>query len=886
MVALVFAVAVLTGFAMTAAYFGLDALRTRDLRRAEITARDLAQAVGLSVGNTVDKIDISLLTVAGEIGNLHPDDPRSHRAIRSLIARQFALVGESEDFSVTDADGVVRFHGGPNRQAKFSVADRAYFRALAEGRSDRLEISRPLTARVSGEEVLVFARAYKTTDGGFGGIVAVPVKLSYFRQMIAGYALGPHDRLALMANDATPIVTERGTGPLSPALHAALGAERESAVFRETVDGKAHIVAVRRLGDSSLRAVCAITEADYLAEWRRLRVAALGGLGAFIAFVVLVARELYRAWTRQRRHALALATTNARLASALRKVRALDAALIAACDVGGLGTFTLDLRTGIWTASSEQEGLFGIDSAYPHTRSGWDALIHPEDLPRVRAYFDDRDRLGSAAFDIEFRIHRPRDGALRWIHGVGRIERHHREPVVVGAVRDVTDAKAHHERIEYLAQHDSLTDLPNRTLLADRMRQALAARRDELVAVCYLDLDGFKPINDLWGHDVGDLVLMEVAHRLIANARAGDTVARMGGDEFVVLLCGLADTAEIEGIAARLLDTVARPYTVGDDAVSASASIGIAVHRLGPAIEPDALIRQADQAMYEAKRKGRNRFHVFDPERDRKLLAHQAQASRMAAALAEGEFRLHFQPRVDLRGGAVDGVEALLRWQHPERGLLPPAEFLSEIENSDLAPPLGEWILREALRHRQAWRERGLDLTVAVNLFGRHLQQPDFVARLAAILAEFPSLPPAGLELEIVETTVMHDLGAAARRMLDCTRLGVRFALDDFGTGYASLTYFRRLPVSLLKIDRSFVADILDDAEDQALVRSIVAMARSFGRVTVAEGVETLEHGLPLLRYGCDFAQGFGIARPMPGDEIEPWAAAWRMPEAWTVTVS
>lgn len=884
MVVLTCAVMGVIAFAATALFLGLGELRDRDLRRAELQAEDLALAASLTVRNTIDKIDVSLRTIADELERHSVAGAELPAVVHAVVTRQFDLLAESEDVTITDAEGLARFHQGPERPEAFSVADRDYFRALADG-AKGLVISRPLLSRVTGRPVLVFARAYRTPEGAFGGAVVIPVQIGHIRVMISGYrALAPRDRLSLMMDDLTPVATVPDDDePASPELRAILKMGPLATTFHEVIEGEARLVAIRRLNGTAIYAICAIAERDYLADWRELRTAAFVAFAAFLAFVIGGARALYAAWIRQRRHALDLSASNARLAAALRKVRALDTALEAARDVGGLGTFSLDLASGVWTPSPEQQAIFGLAADYPHTRAGWDALFHPDDLPVVYAYFEERRAHGDTFFDHEYRIVRPSDGTLRWIHGVGRIDRDEtgRATQFIGAVKDITDAKLRRDRIEYLALHDALTDLPNRTLLADRMRQALEARRDDLIAICYLDLDGFKPVNDRWGHQAGDAVLVELAHRLAAAARAGDTVARLGGDEFVVLLCGVAGDAEIATIARRLLDAIGGPCAIGNDTVTLSASIGVAVHPRGPGIDPDALIRQADQAMYEAKRRGRNRFHVFDRERDRQVSEGQAHLTRIAAALEAREFRLHFQPRVDLANGRVDGLEALIRWQHPERGLLPPAAFLSGIEDSELAVPLGEWVLREALRHRLAWRDAGLDLTVAVNLFGRHLQHPDFVARLSAILGEFPSLPPKGLELEIVETTVMLDLAAAARRMLDCTRLGVRFALDDFGTGYASLTYFRRLPVSLLKIDRSFVADILDDPGDQALVQSVVAMARTFGCATVAEGVETLAHGLPLMRYGCDFAQGYGIAEPMPAEAVAAWVAGWRMPDVW-----
>jgi predicted signal transduction protein with EAL and GGDEF domain len=375
--------------------------------------------------------------------------------------------------------------------------------------------------------------------------------------------------------------------------------------------------------------------------------------------------------------------------------------------------------------------------------------------------------------------------------------------------------------------------------------------------------------------------LIEVARRLQTCTRADDTVARLGGDEFVVLLCGLKDENELRKVADRMLAAICEPFAVGNSFANLTMSMGVTVFTPDTDEDADALIRHADQAMYEAKRSGKNRISRFDSTNDRRIQERQTRRSRIATALQNREFCLYFQPKVELRTGMVAGVEALIRWQHPEQGLLLPGTFLPDVENSELTGPLGDWVLREALRQKRRWAEDGLNLSVSVNVFGRQLQKTDFIDRLTAILNEFPDLPSSGLDLEILETTAMRDIEAVSSRIRECRRLGVDFSLDDFGTGYSSLTYFRHLPVSFLKIDRSFVAEILENLQDQSLVQNIVGMAHALGRKVVAEGVESLEHGVPLLRYGCDQAQGFGIARPMPADDLISWVRQWRMPEVW-----
>jgi diguanylate cyclase (GGDEF)-like protein len=444
-------------------------------------------------------------------------------------------------------------------------------------------------------------------------------------------------------------------------------------------------------------------------------------------------------------------------------------------------------------------------------------------------------------------------------------------------------------RLEFMAYYDDLTGLPNRALLTDRMRQAMAhclRKGDEHIAVCYLDLDGFKGVNDQWGHEAGDRVLVEVAKRFRSCVRANETVARLGGDEFVLLFRDFREEGDVERAISRLIRVAAEPYRIGNVQAELTISVGVTIYPPDGADEPDVLLRHADQAMCEAKRNGKNRMRFFDLESERCLREYQEKRAGLVAALARNELRLFYQPKVDLRSGEVVGVEALLRWLHPKYGLLQPSDFLHVIEDSELTLPVGEWILHEALRQKEAWLAQGMDMQVSVNVFALHIQRADFVERLETVLQAHAGVDPRTLELEILETTALKDLDEITERLRRCLRLGVHFSLDDFGTGYSSLTYLRQLPVAKVKIDRSFVYHMLGNTEDQALVEGIVGMAHTLGLKVVAEGVETIEHGIPLIRCGCDYAQGYGIGRPMPPEALADWLAHWRMPGIWSRAAS
>jgi len=454
----------------------------------------------------------------------------------------------------------------------------------------------------------------------------------------------------------------------------------------------------------------------------------------------------------------------------------------------------------------------------------------------------------------------------------------------VSLFTDITALKEHEQQLEHLAHFDALTNLPNRVLLADRLHQAMhnVQRHAQFLAVAYLDLDGFKQINDTHSHDAGDQLLVAVATRMKHALREGDTLARIGGDEFVAVLVDLPDAAACALLLDRLLAAAHEPLLLNGHTLQVSASLGVTFYPQADEIDADQLQRQADQAMYQAKLSGKNRYRLFDAEQDRSVRGHHESLARIHHAMTHGELLLHYQPKVNMRTGAVKGAEALIRWQHPEQGLLAPAMFLPVIENHPLAEEVGEWVLHTALTQMQAWHAAGLHIPVSVNVGARQLQQRDFVARLQGILAAHPDIDPAYLELEVLETSALEDIAGVSAVINQCRQIGVMFALDDFGTGYSSLTYLKRLPVTLLKIDQSFVRDMLNAPDDLAILQGVIGLARAFKRELMAEGVEKVEQGAMLLQLGCELAQGHGIACPMPGPEVPAWAQRWRPDPAWT----
>jgi diguanylate cyclase (GGDEF)-like protein/PAS domain S-box-containing protein len=440
------------------------------------------------------------------------------------------------------------------------------------------------------------------------------------------------------------------------------------------------------------------------------------------------------------------------------------------------------------------------------------------------------------------------------------------------------------ENLGRIAHYDALTNLPNRVLLAERLSHAMVEcqRRNQSLAVAFMDLDSFKTVNDLHGHNVGDELLVAVAQRMKKALREGDTLARIGGDEFIAVMVDLENIEDSEPVLKRLLKAAADPITLGDAVMQISASIGVSLYPQDH-VDSDLLMRHADQAMYVAKQAGKNRYHFFDTAQDSAIKTQRQSIGYIRSALDRREFLMHYQPKVNMHTSEVIGVEALIRWQHPVRGLVPPLDFLPAIEGHAISLELGEWVIDTALSQISQWRSMGIALPISVNISGYQLQQRNFSTRLAALLAAHPDVNPHHLELEILETSVLSDISQVFDTMSACHDLDVRFSLDDFGTGYSSLTHIKRLPAYLIKIDQSFVRDMLEDVDDLAIVESVIGLAKTFKREVIAEGVETIEHGVALLKLGCELAQGYGIARPMPADDIPEWVSSWKADDSWRV---
>jgi len=546
--------------------------------------------------------------------------------------------------------------------------------------------------------------------------------------------------------------------------------------------------------------------------------------------------------------------------------------LLESQSVAQVGSYVLDIPSGVWESSPVLNRIFGIGDDYERSVESWLALVHPDDRQSMADYFAHDVIEEHGRFDREYRIVSHDDGIERWVLGLGKLEFDARgQPLrMVGTIQDITERKRAEETIRHLAYHDALTDLPNRTLFEDRLTVALAQvrRKEQLVAVMFLDLDRFKVVNDTVGHTFGDQLLQAVAERLTGLLRDGDTVARMGGDEFTVLLPDIVGVEDATEIAERAIEACRQPWNIDGQEFHVSTSIGIAIYP-GDGEDAESLIRNADTAMYRAKELGRDNYQLYTPAMNAQMVERLELESSLRRGLEQVEFVVHYQPQVDISTGRIVGTEALVRWQHPERGLVSPAEFIPAAEETGLIVPLGAWVLQTACAQNAAWQQAGhAPMPVAVNLSARQFHERDLLDTVKQVLEE-SGMDPQYLQLEITEGVAMRDADSTIKTLTKLREMGVQIAIDDFGTGHSSLSYLRSFPIDVLKIDSSFVRDLIVDPDDTAITAAIIAMAKSLRIKVIAEGVETEEQLAFLKEHGCDEMQGFLFSKAVPAEELE-----------------
>jgi len=845
----------------------MDLLRARE-RESEAARQgldNLAKVLERHALASVDKIDTTLVASRLRIEEAFAGKAADGEAINATLRALLRQTPESQSLRVADAQG--RFiYDATGQLSNATILDREYFLRNRADAGGGLVISEPLFARITRNWVITLSRRLTDPRGEFAGLVQAAMRADHFQDFYASLNLGaPHtvtlfdDQLRLVAR--FPPRPEHLGKPLgSPTLRQLMAAGASEAMYStaSAIDGVHRLYAMRKVSGQPLFVLVGRETDDYLAAWHRQvrwSVTGMVVLSIVMAGWIVVWLRTYDAARR-----LAQAMTQA-YATTMRRTRAL-----------------LDsLPDPAWLTDRHQR-MIAVNEAYaracgraPEAVVGHTvAEIWPAETARALA---DQD-----AATLASQRQQRREARQEVAGGAARCFEYISTPVldeggelvgVAGVARDITQIRADEERIRHLAEHDILTDLPNRALLGEHMATALAETVgvQAEIALLFLDLDHFKDINDTLGHEIGDQLLLQVAQRLRANVDARDTVSRQGGDEFAILLRGYSSLSRVAAIAQRLIDALAPPFHIQGHELQIGASIGISTYPSDGA-DIGALLKNADAAMYQAKAAGGNAYQFFTAEMNTRILERVAMENNLRRALANREFALHYQPQVDGASRRVVGVEALIRWRHPELGDIPPARFIPIAEESALINGIGAWVLREACRQTRAWQERGFtDLMVAVNLSAVQFRQRDLVAQVAAILAE-TGLAPQWLELEITESALIRDTDRIVAILAELRALGIKLAVDDFGTGYSSLGYLKHLPFDKIKIDQSFVRDLPHSEDDIAITEAIIGIANSLKKEVIAEGVEQAAQKDFLLRRGCHLMQGFHFGRPVPPDDI------------------
>ncbi|WP_342119994.1 bifunctional diguanylate cyclase/phosphodiesterase [Pseudoduganella sp. OTU4001] len=759
--------------------------------------------------------------------------------------------------SIVDANGDT-VASNPPAQA-LNVAHEDYFRFHQQQRSNYTYIAQAMRDQANQDWHLHFTRRLEDARGEFAGVAIVEVDPAYFTSGYERSRLGERGVLGLVGDDGVVRALRVGDRQ-SFGQRVDLAALQASPAVPLTAgwDSVRRYTAVRQLAGLHLSALVGLCETEQMAAFAAQRRQLLWEAGVASAVLILLASMAWgfvwqgakaRRRVRRAQETYAAASeSNMDAFFVLRAIRNKDGAVVdfkfAAVNSRAeqlTGARRSELRAQTlcgWLPAARHNGMF--ERLTHVTLHGG---VHQEEGPNLMPQFH-----------------------ADWLHwqvvGV--------EGGVVAIVRDISERKRAEERIYHMAHHDTLTGLPNRSLICDRLQQSIAhaERNGESVLVAFIDLDSFKLVNDTLGHNAGDELLKEVAGRMVGCVRREDTVGRFGGDEFVLVLPHLDDDPQVlVPLLNKILESVVEPISLEGQKMQVSCSIGVAVYpRDGR--DTDTLMMHADAAMYRAKESGKNNCQFYTHEMNAGLEEKLALTEGLRKALEEDQLSLVYQPKINLESGRMFGVEALLRWQHPQRGNIPPNQFIPLAEENGLIIQIGEWALREACRQARAWQDAGLPpLAVSVNVSARQFEDPRLVERVAAAL-QASGLHPQWLELEVTESMIMRDTAQSVARMRQLEAMGIALAIDDFGTGYSSLAALKSFPISRLKIDQSFIRDLAGSADDQAIACAIISLAHQLDMRVIAEGVETEQQCSFLQQHGCDEVQGYLYGRPVPPQQI------------------
>ncbi len=848
--------------------FSLHQSRSNYQQRAALLSQNLASAVDQNLTANIAKVDLALLNVVDALELALGHDKQL--AANAYLERQTQHNPGLEGIRVTDAHGKQILGPDADITGSSDASQQSWFKTHRDQSDAGVVVAKLVRHGKTQQWLASFSRRYNTPEGKFAGTVSASVPLAHFTRLLSSLDVGASgivvlrdQALGLVARvpavmDGKPV--EVGHNKVSPELRdlVANGAAQSTYHTRNTADGIERTVSFRRMLAAPYIVIVGLGSNDYLAGWRTEARTMLAFCLVFAAFTSLAGVLLQ--WALNGRRA-----TQARLGLLANVFQHNGEAIV----IIGDGNRIIDVN----------DRFTSVTGYSPQDAHGRDAreFIAATDLPAL---------VKAVAHAVDHESHW--QGEIWLKHKTGhalptlltmaamRNSRGHITHRIV-SFSETTVLKQAEAEILHMAHHDALTKLPNRASLQERLNQAIAlARREKRqFALLFIDLDHFKIVNDTLGHPVGDELLVLVAQRLTALVRESDVVARIGGDEFVVVLS--SESGAISGhaatVAAKISEELGRAFQVQGRALHATPSIGIGIFpEDGQDVE--SLMKNADAAMYHAKSAGRNNFQFFTAEMNAAASERLALESGLRRAIEREEFLLHYQPQIDMRSGEVVCFEALVRWRHPERGLVSPMTFIPLAEDTGLIVPIGDWVLAQALRQLATWRRLGLsELKVAVNLSANQLHVPNFLARVTELLAQ-SDLPPSALQLEITESVAMQQPERTVALLCELRALGVSLAIDDFGTGYSSLSYLKQMPLNCLKLDRSFVGDLEHDANDAAICTATISMAHSLGLKVVAEGVETAGQLEFLRALGCDSVQGFFFSPPVPAAECKAYVDA------------
>jgi len=838
-------------------------LRERALLESERELKNTALILAEQIDRTFQGIDLVQTSVVENIRSLGITSSEDYTrrmsgedVHRMLKASTSGLV-QIYAISLINADGRLinfsRFWPGP----QLSVADRDFFITLKSNPAVTSYISQPGHNRTNGAWTLFLVRKVTAANGEFLGLVLGAIELSYFDKLFGSVSLGSGSSITLFRDDGILLTrypqVESAIGKYFKSTVAAVGGGDSGTVrFVGQIGGKDRLLAAHRLAHFPVVISVAIDTAAALAIWQKETDVLLGagGLAALTVAIMifLIGRQQAQAHNSSMQM---LALEKQRLDSALNNM---SQGLIM-FDAAERMVVCNDLYIEMYGLTREivKPGCSFLEVL--QSRAAADSFLH-HDPVTYRAQVVTELALGK----VVNRVFETADGREVLMTN---------SPMATGGWvathKDITEQRRAEAKIEYMAHHDALTDLPNRLQLYEQLRQLLAkTRQGQHVAVFCLDLDRFKDVNDAHGHPVGDLLLKAVADRLRQCIRDVDLVARLGGDEFAIMQAGAAQPTDATSLASRLIEVIGAPYELDGKQVTVDLSIGIALAP-GDGLDPEQLLKNADMALYRAKSDGHGLYRFFEPEMDARMQARRNLEIDLRKAIANDEFELFYQPLVDMKTEYVTGFEALIRWQHPERGMIPPLDFIAVAEETGLIVPIGDWVLRQACAEAATWPG---NVKIAVNLspvqFKNKILLPSVVSALAA-----SGLSPNRLELEITESVLLQDSGATLAVLHELRGLGVRISMDDFGTGYSSLSYLRKFPFDKIKIDQSFIFDMSDHDDSLAIVRAVIAMGSGLGIATTAEGVETAEQFKRLKLEGCTEVQGYLFSPPRPAADVK-----------------